>query len=66
MGVMKAGKTLALTLIAAAGIASALAGCTKEDVKTKYLSSGFVLKRSPAVEKARREHAELMAAKQQG
>lgn len=36
MAVMKAGKTLALTLIAAAGIASALAGCTKEDVKTKY------------------------------
>ena len=37
-----------------------------EDVRTKYLSSGFVLKRSPAVEKARREHAELMAARQQG
>lgn len=36
MAVMKAGKTLALTLIAAAGIASALVGCTKEDVKTKY------------------------------
>ena len=32
MAVMKAGKTLALTLFAAAGIASALAGCTKEDV----------------------------------
>ena len=38
MAVMKAGKTLALTLIAAAGIASALVGCTKEDVKTKYTS----------------------------
>ena len=34
-----------------------------EDVRTKYLSSGFILKRSPAVEKARREHAEIMAAR---
>ena len=36
MAVMKACKTLALTLIAAAVIVSALVGCTKEDVKTKY------------------------------
>ena len=27
-----------------------------EDVRTKYLGSGFVLKRSPAVERARAEH----------
>ncbi len=31
-----------------------------EDVRTKYLSSGFVLKRSQAVERARAEHAALM------
>ena len=35
-----------------------------EDVRTKYLSSGFILKRSPAVEKARAEHAAIMAAKE--
>ncbi len=32
-----------------------------EDVRTKYLGSGFVLKRSVSVERAQREHAELMA-----
>ena len=32
-----------------------------EDVRTKYLGSGFVLKRSVSVERAQREHAELLA-----
>ena len=31
---------------------------TAEDVRTKYLGSGFVLKRSASVERARREHEE--------
>lgn len=33
-----------------------------EDVRTKYLGSGFVLKRSVSVEKARKEHEEQLAA----
>jgi len=32
-----------------------------EDVRTKYLGSGFVLKRSVSVERAQREHAEFLA-----
>ncbi len=32
-----------------------------EDVRTKYLGSGFVLKRSISVERAQKEHAEKMA-----
>ena len=32
-----------------------------EDVRTKYLGSGFVLKRSVSVERAQKEHAEKMA-----
>ena len=32
-----------------------------EDVRTKYLGSGFVLKRSVSVERAQREHVELLA-----
>jgi len=34
-----------------------------EDVRTKYLSYGFVLKRSPSVERARREYEAGIAAK---
>jgi len=34
-----------------------------EDVRTKYLGSGFVLKRSVSVERAQREHAEYLARK---
>lgn len=37
-----------------------------EDVRTKYLSSGFVLKRSASVERARREHEAIMASKAAG
>ena len=33
-----------------------------EDVRTKYLSSGFVLKHSPSVERAKAEHAAALAA----
>ena len=33
-----------------------------EDVRTKYLSSGFVLKHSPSVERAKAEHAAFLAA----
>lgn len=33
-----------------------------EDVRTKYLSSGFVLKHSPSVERAKTEHAAALAA----
>ena len=33
-----------------------------EDVRTKYLSSGFVLKHSPSVERAKAEHAAASAA----
>lgn len=33
-----------------------------EDVRTKYLGSGFVLRRSVSVEKARKEHEEQLAA----
>ena len=33
-----------------------------EDVRTKYLGSGFVLKRSVSVERAQREHREQLAA----
>ena len=32
-----------------------------EDVRTKYLGSGFILKRSVSVERARREHEEQLA-----
>jgi lipopolysaccharide export system ATP-binding protein len=34
-----------------------------EDVRTKYLGSGFVLKKSVSVERAQREHAEMLARK---
>lgn len=36
-----------------------------EDVRTKYLGSGFVLKRSVSVERAQREHAEWLASHKQ-
>lgn len=35
-----------------------------EDVRTKYLGSGFVLKRSVSVERARREHEEQLASRE--
>ena len=63
------GETLAITdrayllyegTILQQGTPEALAG--DEDVRTKYLGSGFVLKRSVSVERAQREHAELLAA----
>ncbi len=34
-----------------------------EDVRTKYLGSGFVLKRSVSVERAQREHEEMLKAR---
>ena len=34
-----------------------------EDVRTKYLGSGFILKKSVSVERARAEHLALEAAK---
>ena len=37
-----------------------------EDVRTKYLGSGFVLKRSVSVERALREHSERIAAQASG
>ena len=63
------GETLAITdrayllyegTILQQGTPEALAG--DEDVRTKYLGSGFVLKRSVSVERAQREHAEMLAA----
>ena len=33
-----------------------------EDVRTKYLGSGFVLKRSVSVDRAQREHEEMLKA----
>ncbi len=36
-----------------------------DDVRTKYLGSGFVLKRSVSVLRAQREHEERMAKKEQ-
>ena len=62
------GETLAITdrayllyegTILQQGTPEALAG--DEDVRTKYLGSGFVLKRSVSVERAQREHAEMIA-----
>ena len=35
-------------------------GAADEEVKTKYLGSGFILKRSVSVEKARAEHEAAM------
>ena len=61
------GETLAITdrayllyegTILQQGTPQALAG--DEDVRTKYLGSGFVLKRSVSVERAQREHEEKM------
>lgn len=66
------GETLAITdrayllyegTILQQGTPTALAA--DEDVRTKYLGSGFVLKRSVSVERAQREHEARMAAKQQ-
>jgi lipopolysaccharide export system ATP-binding protein len=37
-----------------------------EDVRTKYLGSGFILKKSVSVERARAEHLALEAAKAAG
>ncbi len=63
------GETLAITdrayllyegTILQQGTPQALAG--DEDVRTKYLGSGFVLKRSVSVERAQREHEEKMKA----
>ncbi len=62
------GETLAITdrayllyegTILQQGTPEALAA--DEDVRTKYLGSGFVLKRSVSVERAQKEHAEKMA-----
>ena len=62
------GETLAITdrayllyegTILQQGTPEALAG--DEDVRTKYLGSGFVLKRSVSVERAQREYAEMLA-----
>lgn len=64
------GETLAITdrayllyegTILQAGTPQALS--EDEDVKTKYLGSGFVLKKSVSVERAQKEHAAMMAAK---
>ena len=64
------GETLAITdrayllyegTILQAGTPEALA--SDEDVRTKYLGSGFVLKRSVSVERARAEHRALEEAK---
>ena len=64
------GETLAITdrayllyegTILQQGTPEALAA--DEDVRTKYLGSGFVLKRSVSVERAQREHAEYLARK---
>jgi len=61
------GETLAITdrayllyegTILQKGTPQALA--SDEDVRTKYLGSGFVLKRSVSVEKAQKEHAEFL------
>ena len=61
------GETLAITdrayllyegTILQQGTPQALAG--DEDVRTKYLGSGFVLKRSVSVERAQREHEEKL------
>ena len=63
------GETLAITdrayllyegTILQQGTPEALAG--DEDVRTKYLGSGFVLKRSVSVERAQREHEQQLAA----
>ncbi|MDO4826693.1 MAG: LPS export ABC transporter ATP-binding protein [Bacteroidia bacterium] len=63
------GETLAITdrayllyegTILQQGTPQALA--SDEDVRTKYLGSGFVLKRSVSVERAQREHEEKMKA----
>ena len=63
------GETLAITdrayllyegTILQQGTPQALAG--DEDVRTKYLGSGFVLKRSVSVERAQREHEEKLKA----
>ena len=63
------GETLAITdrayllyegTILQQGTPQALAG--DEDVRTKYLGSGFILKRSVSVERAQREHEEKMKA----
>ena len=65
------GETLAITdrayllyegTILQQGTPEALAG--DEDVRTKYLGSGFVLKRSVSVERAQREHEEQLAKQQ--
>ena len=62
------GETLAITdrayllyegTILQQGTPEALAG--DEDVRTKYLGSGFVLKRSVSVERAQREYAGMLA-----
>lgn len=66
------GETLAITdrayllyegTILQQGTPEALA--SDEDVRTKYLGSGFVLKRSVSVERAQREHAEYLAREQE-
>ena len=66
------GETLAITdrayllyegTILQQGTPEALAG--DEDVRTKYLGSGFVLKRSVSVERAQREYQERMAEEKQ-
>ena len=63
------GETLAITdrayllyegTILQQGTPQALAA--DEDVRTKYLGSGFVLKRSVSVERAQREHARILEA----
>ena len=63
------GETLAITdrayllyegTILQQGTPAALAG--DEDVRTKYLGSGFVLKRSVSVERAQREYEQMLAA----
>ena len=65
------GETLAITdrayllyegTILQEGTPQQLAG--DEDVRTKYLGSGFVLKRSVSVERALREHEAALKAKQ--
>jgi len=66
------GETLAITdrayllyegTILQEGTPEALAA--DEDVRTKYLGSNFVLKRSAAVEKAKREHEEFLQRKRE-
>ncbi len=65
------GETLAITdrayllyegTILQQGTPEALAG--DEDVRTKYLGSGFILKRSVSVERAQREHESKLAEKE--